>query len=69
MDIAEAIEQARKAQSPEWSLAKLASIAGVSEATARRWQTRGTIPRGDQLMALRRELPGLAELLDGTVAA
>lgn len=64
MKISAAIEQARKAQNPEWSFAQIAALTGVSETTARRWESGSFVPRGDQLMSLRRELPGFAELLD-----
>jgi len=52
-----------------WSFAKVAATAGVAEPTARRWARGERAMSGPGLMALRRELPGFADLLDGKAVA
>jgi Homeodomain-like domain len=46
-----------------WSPARIASTCSVSEQTARRWLAGVTIPPGDKLLVLQRELPGFAQLV------
>jgi len=62
MDIAQALRRAAEAE--KWSPTQVAATAGVTENTARRWMSGANAPGGDQLMSLRRGLPGFAELLD-----
>jgi len=63
MSIAEAIRTA--SEQAQWPPSQVATAAGVVEASARRWMSGASIPPGDKLELLRRNLPGLKELLDG----
>jgi hypothetical protein len=46
-----------------WSPTMLAARAGVGESAARKWLAGESIPGGDVLLTLMRELPGLRERL------
>lgn len=62
MEICEAI--AATLEELGWSPVQLAAVAGVSEAGARKWlPPAGSIPGGDTLIVLMREMPGLRERL------
>lgn len=66
MEIPEAIRTAAKRQNV--TVTQVAVIAGVTEAAARRWMKGEADITGFRLEILRRELPGLAALLDGKAA-
>lgn len=65
MDISKALVAAAKKQG--WSVTMVAAQAGVSENQARKWVLGKVQPGLDKYMALRKKLPGFAELVDRMV--
>jgi transcriptional regulator with XRE-family HTH domain len=63
MEIDEALRLA--AERAKWSPEQIAVTAGASFSAVKKWLRAETTPGGKSLMALRRGLPGFAELLDG----
>lgn len=57
------------AEKAGWSVTKVAAEAGVTEGQARKWLAGTAKPRFEQLQALRRNLPGFADRLDGKAVA
>lgn len=66
MTIRDALREASKRAG--WSPTKVAAEVGVTEKTAKKWLSGEADPRVEQFIALRKVLPGFAELLDRAVA-
>jgi len=67
MDISAALRAA--AEKNGWTATKVAAECGASEQAAKNWLAGKAMPRADFLERLRRQMPGLADILDGREVA